>query len=137
MTMEYIRRGAAPGAPYVSAVVTEGRLVFVSGQTPSQHGQIVAGTITQQTERVMANISAILDAAGAGLNDVVRCGVFLADLADLAEFNEAYKKAFGGRMPARTAVGANLPGYGVEIDCIAAPIQPSPTNTDINKEKEK
>jgi 2-iminobutanoate/2-iminopropanoate deaminase len=115
--------------------VTEGRLVFVSGQTPSRHGQIVAGTIAEQTELVMANISAILDAAGAGLDDVVRCGVFLADLADLPEFNVAYMKAFGGRMPARTAVGANLPGYGIEIDCIAAPTQPINTNT--NKEKER
>jgi 2-iminobutanoate/2-iminopropanoate deaminase len=117
--MEYIRRGASPTAPYVSAVVTDGRLVFVSGQTPARHGEIVAGTIAEQTELVIANIAAILDAAGATLSDVVRCGVFLADLADLAEFNEAYVRAFGTRLPARTAVGANLPGYGIEIDCIA------------------
>jgi 2-iminobutanoate/2-iminopropanoate deaminase len=118
--MEYIRRGASPAAPYVSAVVAEGRLVFVSGQIPARHGEIVAGTIAQQTELVMANIAAILDAAGATLDDVVRCGVFLADLADLPEFNEAYVHAFGTRIPARTAVGASLPGYGVEIDCIAS-----------------
>ncbi|WP_367379208.1 RidA family protein [Subtercola boreus] len=120
MTMEYIRRGASPSAPYVSGVVADGRLVFVSGQTPTRHGEVVAGTIAEQTELVMANMSAILDAAGAALSDVVRCGVFLADLADLPEFNEAYVRAFGTRVPARTAVGANLPGYGVEIDCIAA-----------------
>ncbi|RFA11687.1 hypothetical protein B7R22_18400 [Subtercola boreus] len=118
--MEYIRRGASPSAPYVSGVVADGRLVFVSGQTPTRHGEVVAGTIAEQTELVMANMSAILDAAGAALSDVVRCGVFLADLADLPEFNEAYVRAFGTRVPARTAVGANLPGYGVEIDCIAA-----------------
>jgi len=118
--MQYIRRGASPTAPYVSAVVTDSRLVFVSGQTPSRQGEIVAGTITEQTELVMSNISAILDASGATLGDVVRCGVFLADLADLPEFNEAYVRAFGSRLPARTAVGANLPGYAVEIDCIAA-----------------
>jgi len=118
--MEYIRRGASPAAPYVSAVVVEGKLLFVSGQIPSRHGKIVAGTITEQTELVLANISGVLDAAGASLSNVVRCGVFLADLADLAEFNEAYVRLFGSRIPARTAVGANLPGYGVEIDCIAA-----------------
>ncbi len=66
MIMDYIRRGASPATPYVSAVVAEGRLVFVSGQTPT------------------------------------------------------YVRAFGSHIPARTAVGANLPGYGVEIDCIAA-----------------
>lgn len=118
--MEYIRRGASPAAPYVSGVVAEGRLVFVSGQTPSRQGEIVVGTIKEQTELVIANISAILDAAGATLSDVVRCGVFLADLANLPEFNETYVLAFGGRVPARTTVGANLPGYDVEIDCIAA-----------------
>lgn len=118
--MQYIRRGASPATPFVSGVVAEGRLVFVSGQTPSRDGQIVAGTIEQQTELVMANIAAVLDAAGATLSDVVRCGVFLADLTDLPEFNKAYLRAFGTRVPARTAVGANLPGYRVEIDCIAA-----------------
>lgn len=118
--MEYIRRGASPTAPYVSAVGAEGKFFFVSGQIPTRHGEIVAGTITEQTELVMANISGILEAAGADLSNVVRCGVFLADLADLPEFNEAYVRAFGTQIPARTAVGANLPGYGVEIDCIAA-----------------
>lgn len=118
--MEYIRRGASPKVPYVSAVVADGKLVFVSGQTPTRHGEIVNGSIGEQTELVFANISAILDAAGATLNDVVRCGVFLADLADLAEFDEAYRRTFGSRLPARTAVGAQLPGYAVEIDCIAS-----------------
>lgn len=118
--MEYIRRGASPTSPYVPAVVAEGRFVFVSGQIPTRHGTVVAGTIAEQTELVMANISGILDAAGANLSDVIRCGVFLANLADLPEFNEAYIRAFGTRVPARTAVGADLPGYGVEIDCIAA-----------------
>lgn len=119
MIMEYIHRGASPAAPYVSAVVAEGKFIFVSGQIPTRHGEIVAGTITKQTELVMANISAVLDAAGATLGDVVRCGVFLADLADLPEFNKAYVRVFGTRIPARTAVGANLPVYGVEIDCVA------------------
>ena len=58
----------------------------------------------------MAIISGILDAAGANLSDVIRCGVFLANLADLLEFSGAYVRAFGTRVPAMTAVGAHLPG---------------------------
>jgi len=93
--------------------------VFVSGQTPSRDGHVVHGTIGEETAIVFENIAAILSSAGATLDNVVRCGVFLADLSQLAEFNEAYTAALGPDLPARTAVGATLPGYQVEIDCIA------------------
>ncbi len=112
--------GATTDHPYVSAVVADGRFVFVSGQTPARNGELVGGAIAQQTEAVIANIAAILDSAGATLDDVVRCGVFLADLDDLPGFNTAYVRAFGSRFPARTLVEVRLPGYAVEIDCIAA-----------------
>ncbi|MBK4348790.1 RidA family protein [Lacisediminihabitans changchengi] len=117
--MEFSRMGVAPERPYVSAVIADGRFVFVSGQTPTRDGKMLDGSIGDQTSAVLQNIAAILDSAGAGLQDVVRCGVFLADLSQLAEFNAAYTAAFGARLPARTTVGASLPGYGVEIDCIA------------------
>lgn len=117
--MQSFRMGAGPNHPYVSAVTGEGRFVFVSGQTPTRNGQPVEGSVTEQTAAVMDNLAAVLEAAGASLQQVVRCRVFLADLNDLKEFNTAYVAAFGSRLPARTTVGVALPGYKVEIDCIA------------------
>jgi reactive intermediate/imine deaminase len=107
------------GRPYVTAVVAEGKFVFVSGQTPTKNGELVTASIGQQTELVLQNVADILTSAGSSLADVVRCGVYLADLGDLPEFNAAYVRAFDGKLPARTAVGVKLPGYAVEIDCIA------------------
>ncbi|WP_188509274.1 RidA family protein [Conyzicola nivalis] len=114
-----IRLGTADTRPYVPAVIADGTFVFVSGQIPTRDGEIVKGPIGEQTRAVLDNIASILDSAGASLDDVVRCGVFLGDLRDLSDFNTVYVGAFGSRVPARTAVGAVLPGYGVEIDCIA------------------
>ena len=105
--------------PYVPGVVAEGRFVFVSGQIPVRSGQVVRGHIGEQTAAVLENIAAVLRVAGASLDDVVRCGVFLADLDHLPAFNAAYLRAFGPQPPARTTVGVHLPGYDVEIDCIA------------------
>jgi len=81
---------------------------------------VVTGTtIEEQTRVVLGNIAAVLEAAGASLADVVRCGVFLADIADFAGMNEAYGQIFPHPLPARTTVGATLPGILVEIDCVA------------------
>ncbi|MBF4571827.1 RidA family protein [Herbiconiux sp. VKM Ac-1786] len=107
------------GRPYVPAIIAEGRFVFVSGQTPLRDGTLVEGGLGEQTRAALDNVEAILKTAGATLADVVRCGVFLADLGQLPAFNAAYTAAFQSRLPARTLVGATLPGYGVEIDCIA------------------
>lgn len=117
--MDVVRHEAVPGRPYAAAVVAEGRFVFVSGQIPVRDGRLIAGTMREQTRAVMDNIVAILDSAGATLGDVVRCGVFLGDLTAISEFNEEYASRFGSRLPARTTIGADLPGYLVEIDCIA------------------
>jgi len=68
---------------------------------------------------VLENLAAVLSIAGASFDDAVRCGVFLADLENLIRFNAVYARAFGARLPTRTTVGAMLPGYGVEIDCVA------------------
>jgi 2-iminobutanoate/2-iminopropanoate deaminase len=106
------------GRPYVPAVLSTGTLVFVSGQTPLRDGALGA-TVGEQTRAALQNVGDVLRAAGAGLENVVRCGVFITDLSRLPEFNEAYTEAFGDTLPARTAVGATLPGYFVEIDCVA------------------
>jgi len=111
--------GSQPGRPYVPAVIAEGRFVFVSGQIPMRDGALVTGGIADQTRAALDNVVSVLNLAGATLADVIRCGVFLADLDRLSEFNAAYTAAFGPRLPVRTLVGATLPGYGVEIDCIA------------------
>jgi 2-iminobutanoate/2-iminopropanoate deaminase len=68
----------------------------------------------------LRNLEAVLNAGGADLGDVVRCGVYLADMGTFAEMDAAYREFFGDVPPARTTVGAELAGIGVEIDCVAA-----------------
>jgi 2-iminobutanoate/2-iminopropanoate deaminase len=113
----------APAGPYSPAQVFD-RLVFVSGQgaTDPATGRLVGDDIESQTEQVLANIAAILQAAGSGLQHVLRCGVFLVDMAEFARMNGVYARAFGGHRPARTTVqvaGLPMEGLRVEIDAIA------------------
>lgn len=85
----------------------------------------VGETTAEQTAVALENITAILAEAGAGLEDVVRCGVYLDDMTDFAEMNEAYLEKFSEPLPARTTVGVTLRGFKVEIDCVAVlPQQP-------------
>jgi 2-iminobutanoate/2-iminopropanoate deaminase len=110
--------------PYSQAVEIEpGRLVFLSGQTPLDPatGELIQGDVKAQTERVMENLREVLKAGGLDFTHVVRCGVFLVDMADFAAMNEVYGRYFPGKPPARTTVQvAGLPkGARVEIDCIA------------------
>lgn len=106
--------------PFSAAVVAEGRFVHVSGQAPERDGAIVSGTIEEETELVLENLAAVLAEAGASLADVVRCGVFLANLDDFAGMNTVYARTFPDPKPARTTVGAALvAGMKVEIDCVA------------------
>jgi 2-iminobutanoate/2-iminopropanoate deaminase len=111
--------GSTPAGAYSPGVIAEGRFVYVSGQGPIRDGEVVGGTIEEQTRLVMDNLGAVLAEAGASYADVVRCGVFLADLDDFAAMNEVYESFFDEPLPARTTVGANLPGIKVEIDCVA------------------
>jgi 2-iminobutanoate/2-iminopropanoate deaminase len=123
---EVVRTEAAPapfqGAPY-SQGVRAGGLVFVSGQLSLEPGQseLRAGTIQEQTEQVFANLRAILEAAGSGLDRLVKTTVFLQDLQDFQGMNEVYAKHVGARPPARSTVEvARLPsGALVEIEAIA------------------
>lgn len=122
--MRTVHTDAAPGAigPYSQAVVA-GNLVFASGQIPldPRTGTMVAGSITEQTNRVLTNLTAVLEAAGEGLASVVKTTVFLADMNDFQEMNAEYARHFGDHKPARAAVqAAALPkGARVEIEAIA------------------
>ncbi len=110
--------------PYSQAVsVPSGKMVFLSGQIPLEPttGELISDDVSLQTEQVMRNLSAVLDAAGFTFANVVRCGIFLVDLADFAKVNEIYARSFPTNPPARATVQVSaLPkGAKVEIDCIA------------------
>jgi 2-iminobutanoate/2-iminopropanoate deaminase len=118
-------RAPAPfqGAPY-SQAIRIGDLVFVSGQLAVRPGdsKMVGDTIAEQTEQVMANLGAILEEAGSGLDRLVKTTVFLANLADFQGMNEVYSRHVGDRPPARSTVEvAALPsGALVEIEAVGA-----------------
>lgn len=122
-----LERIIAPGAPQpkgpYSHAVRAGDFIYVSGQAAinPQTNEFEVGTVAQETRRTLDNIGSILQAAGASLEDVVKCSVFLTDVRDFAEMNEVYNEYFGKAKPARTTVQAILPGKGikVEIDCVA------------------
>lgn len=120
---EIISTENAPGAigPYSQAVKT-GNLVFCSGQIPIdvKTGEFVSADVAEQTEQVLKNLSAVLEAAGSGLKNVVKTTVFLADMNDFAAMNEVYAKYFSDTKPARATVqAARLPRDArVEIEAI-------------------
>ncbi len=123
---EPISTADAPKAigPYSQAVAAPaGRLVFCSGQIPldPRTGELVKGTIEEETRRVMENLKAVLAAAGASFGQVVKTTIFLTDLADFAKVNEVYGGYLGAVPPARATVQvAALPrGDRVEIDAVA------------------
>jgi 2-iminobutanoate/2-iminopropanoate deaminase len=111
-----------PAGPYSQAIRTSGELLFVAGQVPIDPatGEIVGQTIEDQTDRVLSNLEAILVAAGGSLADVVRVGVYLADMTDWAGMNAVFERRFPEPRPARTTIGANVGRYKIEIDLVAA-----------------
>ena len=116
-------RGPKPIGPYSQAVRSNGFL-FVSGQVAldPKSGEFVGTDIRQQTERVLENLKAILEAAGVSLHHVVKTTVFLKDMSDFTAMNETYARYFTAAPPARSTVqAARLPKDAlVEIDLIAA-----------------
>jgi 2-iminobutanoate/2-iminopropanoate deaminase len=124
MSMSFIATGDAPRAigPYSQAVVY-GDLIFTAGQIAldPQSMEIVAETITAQTERVLSNLEAVLKAAGSDLSRVLKTTVFLQSMADFAAMNEVYARRFGAHRPARSTVAAaGLPrNVLVEIEVVA------------------
>ncbi|MBZ5669998.1 MAG: RidA family protein [Acidobacteriia bacterium] len=124
MSKQAISTAQAPAAigPY-SQAIRSGNLIFVSGQIPLDPatGQLVEGDAGVQTERVLRNLAAILEAAGASLAQVLKTTVYLKDLGDFGRMNEVYARFFGDRPPARATVEvARLPrDVSVEIELIA------------------
>jgi 2-iminobutanoate/2-iminopropanoate deaminase len=113
----------APVGPYSPGMGFE-QLIFVSGQgaTNPATGQLAGNDIETQTEQCLKNVRAILEAGGSSLKHVIRCGVFLTDMAEFERMNAVYSRLFDGHRPARTTVQvAALPGKGlrVEIDAVA------------------
>jgi len=119
-------KGPQPRGPYSQAIVADG-FVFVAGQGPSNPStnELELGDVGSETRRTLQNIQAILEAAGSSLGDVVRVGVFLADIRDFDAMNAVYREFFSQDPPARTTVGAQLPKIKVEIDCIARVSNPA------------
>jgi 2-iminobutanoate/2-iminopropanoate deaminase len=126
MPIDFVATPNAPRAigPY-SQATRAGGLLFTAGQVgfdPST-GELVDGGIAEQTERVLLNVRAILQAGGLDMANVIKTTVFLVDMAEFAAMNSVYARAFGDHRPARSTVAvAALPrGARVEIEAIAAP----------------
>jgi 2-iminobutanoate/2-iminopropanoate deaminase len=123
VSVRRISAATAPQAigPYSQGVVANG-LLFTAGQIAidPQTGRMVDGGFAAQTERVLKNLSAVLDAAGATWDDVLKTTVYLHDMADFPTFNEMYGRHIGDARPARSTVqAAGLPrGALVEIDAV-------------------
>ena len=125
MKLEILHTEKAPAAigPYSQAVKC-GNILFCSGQIPldPSTGEMVTGDIVRQAERVMSNIEAMLTAAGAGFDDIIKTTIYLVDMADFAAVNEVYGNRFPAHKPARSTVAVKaLPrGALLEIEVIAS-----------------
>ena len=121
MNRETITAGNAPepAGPYSHAVVAGG-FVYVSGQGPVQPetGEM-PDAFEEQVRQTLSNLKTILEAAGSGLDNVVKVNAYITDLTRFSEFNEVYKEFFQDAPPARTTVATALLGMLVEVDCVA------------------
>jgi 2-iminobutanoate/2-iminopropanoate deaminase len=120
----FVKTDNAPGAigPYSQAVAVDG-WVYCSGQIPldPSTGELVEGDIAAQTDLVLKNLAAVLEAAGGSLSNIVKTTVFLSDMGNFVGMNEVYARHFGDHRPARAAVAVRtLPkNVDVEIDAVA------------------
>lgn len=127
MPRRAVRTEEAPapvaGAPYSQAIAAAGgEVVWVSGQVPlTPTGDLAATDVAGQTRQCLANVAAIVRAAGGTMDDVVKTTVFMTDLVEFGAMNEVYAEAFGAVPPARATIGvASLPaGASVEIEAVA------------------
>lgn len=122
--MEPVETDEAPAAvgAYSQGTVTDD-LVFTAGQIPlTPDGEMVDGTVAEQTERALENVAAVLEAGGSSLEDAVKVTVFLDDIDDFDEMNDVYETFFDDGPPARSAVEVgNVPkGAAVEIEAVGA-----------------
>lgn len=112
-----------PVGPYSQGIVHRG-IAFLSGQVPIDPatGELVGATVEEQTERVLANLEAVLSEAGVGFEALIRVGVYLADISEFPRFNAVYARVLGDARPARSTIEVSaLPlGARVEIDAVAA-----------------
>lgn len=122
LTSVHTEQAPAAIGPYSQAIVVDG-WVFCSGQIPLDpvSGEMNTGSVTDQTELVLENLRAVLEAAGSRMDLVVKTTVFLSDMNSFAEMNEVYARHFGDHRPARAAIQAGaLPKFcDVEIECVA------------------
>jgi 2-iminobutanoate/2-iminopropanoate deaminase len=134
------KRGAPPGGAY-SQGWRAGDFLFVTGTGPIDPvtGELVGDSIEKQTEQTIDNLSAILEADGASLRDVVKVNTYLSDTSLFVRYNAVYARRFSKPFPARTTVGSDLghtPGMLIEIDCIAYSVKRTrskPANTSKKK----
>lgn len=119
----YTDKAPRPKGPYSQAVI-HNSLLYLSGQIPVDRatGQLVRGTIEEETEAVLNNIRIIAEEAGAEMGDAIKITCYLADMADFTRFNDVYRKFFQDNPPARTTLQAGkLPlDVQIEIDAIIA-----------------
>lgn len=118
---ETIKTSTAPAAigPYSQAIkASAGKIIFTAGQIPldSATGRMIEGDIAAQTRRVLENIKAVLTAAGAGLEHVVKTTVFMSDLAEFAAMNEVYGEYFSANPPARSTIEVKALPRGAKIE---------------------
>lgn len=122
MNVVFTENAPAAIGPY-SQGISSGNLVCTSGQIPlcPKSGEVVGSTIAEQSEQVMKNLTAVLDAGGSDLNHVLKTTCFLADMGDFAAFNEVYSKYFSDHKPARSCVAVKaLPkNVLVEVEALA------------------
>lgn len=121
-TITKIENGAPAGGPYSPGVVAEGKFLFVAGQGPfnPETGKTERGTLEEQTRLTLENVRRIVEAAGASMDDVVNCRVYLQQLTErnFAKMNSVYATYFGAQKPTRTTIGCQLLNIDVEIDCV-------------------
>lgn len=108
-----------PGGAYSQAIAA-GPFVFLSGQGPflPDSGAKMEGSFSDQARQTLRNLSAVAEAAGGSLADVVRVGAFLRDMSDFPEMNEIFGEFFSEPLPARTTIQSDLPGFSIEIDAV-------------------
>lgn len=111
-----------PRGHYSQAIVTEGRLLYTSGQEPidPDTGRPVGGSMYEQTQRALQNLTAVVEAAGGRLSNAVKVTAYIDDLAAFGEYDRAFAEFFEGDPPARTTIRCDLPGFAVEIDAVVA-----------------
>ena len=134
------KRGAPPGGAY-SQGWRAGDFLFVTGTGPIDPvtGELVGDSIEKQTEQTIDNISAILEADGDSLSDVVKVNTYLSDMSLFVRYNTVYARRFSRPYPARTTVGSDLghtPGMLIEIDCVAYSVRKTRSRR-VNTSKKK